>query len=1087
MEFQQDWLGELDESQLAVIEQLQRGAVLSVIGAPGSGKTYLLRRCVAQILQQDPQARIAVLSPERRAATDIRNALTVELGVLGDGVTVQSVSAFTYGIVATYAQAIGRQAPELISGPDQDVILKDFFDLLAGGELTGLSEEFPALFFNPDVSQLPAFRTEIRELITRAAELGLSATDLAAMGERHCIPIWVSCARVMEAYENALTTQAGSGHHNPDRVDHARVVREAATIMADWDGLVDRYVGTGRVDIAQPHWDWVLVDDVQNCTLALRRLLRVLIADGASVVTFGDPDVAVQGFRGGVAQLPVLLTSDQRVGGLGARRLYLDRRYRGHGVLGQLVKDLTAGIHTAGASIHRKAAFVADTAVTEADTTVGDKSGQTRVSAIAFKNIDDQLAYIASTLRRQHLFDGVPYSQMAIITRSTASHDVVRRALRSHGVPVGSVNTNEPLREQRAVAALLALIELALADPPTITPQQMETVLTGPLISIDPLSLRQLKRELRGWSIKAGQSRTSDSLLVGLVDPDEQLSKHIAEFEGFRRAIRAVRDGVAQHALAEQVLWDVWSALGRAESWRREALSNSSLADAANRDLDAVMQLFRVAQRLADRDPNRASLSWLLADLNSHDVPEDSIARTGSHAREVTLASASSTLGREFSHVVVIELNEGQWPNLRLRNPLTRVPELVNTAVRSALAGQEMRPQQSREEVLDDELRMLVQAVSRATEEVMLCSIRSNDEIPSRFITRLFPDKPENPEKTKEGAQLPRGALAYIDDYTQADPTLDYASLVGQLRQAARHGGADLGFQATDLLARLHDDGVPEADPARWVDERELSSAGKSAFIAKSVSPSSVSSTLRCPLNAFLQKNHGTRSGGSTRANLGTLIHQIAEDFTVVDREKMLQRLDELWDGYELGHDYAARKLHGSARKMVQFLADYLEAATPHAEREVFASGTLDDITVRARMDRVEHTDVPGSVMVADFKTGKGAPTAAEIPTDPQMLIYQWLINNGHLQTDTESEKPLHGVRSAGARIVHVGSENKKLPTNIVQDAMDAESEQLAEAYIRATASLVQGPQFAAKPGNYCRSCDFTSMCPAQHGERIFS
>ena len=93
----------------------------------------------------------------------------------------------------------------------------------------------------------------------------------------------------------------------------------------------------GVLNIHKPHWDWVIVDDLENSTLALRALLRGLKAEGTSIVTFGDPDAAVQGFRGGVAHLPALLTRSESSGGLGAKRFYLSNRYRAGGELGKLV------------------------------------------------------------------------------------------------------------------------------------------------------------------------------------------------------------------------------------------------------------------------------------------------------------------------------------------------------------------------------------------------------------------------------------------------------------------------------------------------------------------------------------------------------------------------------------------------------------------------------------------------------------------------------------------------------------------------------------------------------------------------------
>lgn len=122
----------LDQSQQAVVsacEDIARshigGRALSVIGAASTGKTTLLRRCLQAVLRHSPNASIAVLSPDRRAADETRNTIVGELKVLGEHVRVRSISAFAFAIVSRYAQAVGRKEPELLSGPEQDALIKE--------------------------------------------------------------------------------------------------------------------------------------------------------------------------------------------------------------------------------------------------------------------------------------------------------------------------------------------------------------------------------------------------------------------------------------------------------------------------------------------------------------------------------------------------------------------------------------------------------------------------------------------------------------------------------------------------------------------------------------------------------------------------------------------------------------------------------------------------------------------------------------------------------------------------------------------------------------------------------------------------
>ena len=49
-----------------------------------------------------------------------------------------------------------------------------------------------------------------------------------------------------------------------------------------------------------------------------------------------------------------------------------------------------------------------------------------------------EAAYLADVLRRAHLLDGLPWSQMAVVVRTAGALGPLRRALASAGVPVAA-------------------------------------------------------------------------------------------------------------------------------------------------------------------------------------------------------------------------------------------------------------------------------------------------------------------------------------------------------------------------------------------------------------------------------------------------------------------------------------------------------------------------------------------------------------------------------------------------------------------------------------------------------------------------
>ena len=1029
-----------DVQQQAVFS-LQAPCSASVIGPPGSGKTAVAVALAVRIVQENPEAKIAVLSPDRRAASDLRNEISRQLGYLPGSVNIQSITAFAFTIVSAYAQYVGRREPELLSGPDQDALLKEYFDLIVAGHVPG---NLPRWSDDEDAAQLPAYRAEFRDLITRAAELELSAADLAALGEQFGEPIWVSGAEILTGYENALATQAAVGHQNPDVIDHARLLTQAAAMLQGWDRAKTQ--GGGKLNIHKPHWDWVIVDDLENSTLALRALLRGLKAEGTSIVTFGDPDAAVQGFRGGVAHLPALLTRSESSGGLGAKRFYLSNRYRAGGELGKLVSQVTSGIHTAGAGRHRSAEFVAD------------EDARFPTTAHIFANEDEEIAYVATRMRRLHLLEGVPYSDMAVLTRSAAMHRAARRSFLRYGVPIAPLISSDPLRDQRAVAALIDVIELALGDPTAIDTPQIEHVLTGPLIGIDPLDLRRLSRELRGWELAAGGSRPESELLAQVVTGGKVMAK-VPELQIVHTVIERIRAARDRGALGEEVLWEAWDGVGVAEQWREQALGVGAHADAADSDLDAVISLFRVAQRQADRDPANAGIGVLLEALEDQDIPEDSIARTGGAIDEVTLATPSSTIGRSWDYVAILGVNDGTWPNTKLRNPLTKVPKLVNIVLGSEMAGQTVESGQLVRDVIDDELRMFLKALTRARKSVVVTSTRGDGVQPSRFLQWLFPE-------AKSAA-----AVASI---------LDTAGLTGQLRQALASGDEVLSVAAESVLQELAGVGVGSARPETWVDQLEPSThEGVSGDIY--VSPSRIESTMRCPLRAFLD-SIGSGSATDTRAlDIGTLIHTLAEEFPRGPASAVKERGEQLLARLDLPDDFDGVKAKADLGLMFTTLGAYLEKDVPSVHVEQKARDVLEDsegtVTVSSRLDRIEVTN--GKAHVIDFKTSSQAITKAEAEANPQLRVYQWLVNRGAIDEVAGAD---------GAKLVYV----KKplaggLPSERTQGALDADQMAETQTTILNTAKVQRGGSFAAKPNSMCRHCPYSASCPAVGSGRIFS
>lgn len=1091
---------DFDEAQESALASILRGESVSIVGGAGSGKTRVIHGAVLELLRRNPDQRIAVLSPDRRAASDLRNAISRQAEVLGEGVTIQSTTAFAYSIVSTFAQAIGRRAPELITGPEQDAMIRDLFEVAALG---GDQELAYALEGMQDLASIAAYRNEYRDLITRAAELGMTSEQLRQLGEAEGIAAWVTGALLMKSYEGALAAGASSTHAGADRTDHARLTSFAARALERWDDSLDERSGSGVIGIEKPRWDYVFVDDVVNSPLSIVSLLKALRGDGSVIVTAGNPDQAVQGYRGGVAHLPMLLTRPEPHGGIAACLSVLDGRYRGGGAVAAAIDSLTCAIHVAGTGEHRR-----------------QQSGSesTALEGLAFLNTDDQYRHIATQMRRRHAVDGVAYSDMVVVARTSGRFQAVRRALTGLGVPVKPLQSAQPLREQRAVRGLLSLIDIAESDSSAADVSVIREVLEGPYSGINPRHARTAIRQLRGWDIAGGGHRSDDDLFRSILDLDEQSPAHqVGEFSGLRDILGKIRDALRNNSIAERVLWIAWDATGVAEQWRTAALGEGDAAESAHENLDAVLQLFRVAQRLADRDPANARICDLRDLLDRQDVAEDSIARVASGAQGVELVTPSATLGRSWADVYIIDLNEGTWPNTKLRNPLTRVPDLVSTMVSAALGGEGKLLRQLPSDVIDDELRMLVQAMSRAEQRVTVSCVQAEDTSPSRFAQRIFitPDEVEELALLAEHQDQAAASDDYVATVIEADPyqrghvmrkvtvaSEDYDALgiIAQARRASSSDDADVRQAASEILAEFERFGYGEATTDLWFEAMAVTRANEDAFTFVSISPSSARDTFKCSLRGFLGRIGASQTTPTLSLDRGNLVHTIAEEFPSLAaageganedrlREAMRARFEELWSELGMSDGYFDTRKKVETRAMVDLLAKYI--ASVSADVIVETSASFNDpakgYRVDARIDRIELDPADRSHgRIVDFKTGKRM-SRDEVANDPQLSIYQWLARRGAIQAG--KGRPAV-TNSSGAKLVYVSPSQAKEPTftEYEQSAMTEQRFEETTHLLDSVATLLRGPQFATNPDyKLCQQCEFTTLCPAQKGGRIFS
>ena len=88
--------------------------------------------------------------------------------------------------------------------------------------------------------------------------------------------------------------------------------------------------------------------------------------------------------------------------------------------------------------------------------------------------------------------------------------------------------------------------------------------------------------------------------------------------------------------------------------------------------------------------------------------------------------------------------------------------------------------------------------------------------------------------------------------------------------------------------------------------------------------------------------------------------------------------------------------------------------ASEHAFDVTLEAGSY-EVRIRGSMDRVER-DTEGRAYVVDFKTGKQAPSAADVARHPQLAVYQLAVREGAVDEAFDGERPEPG----GAELVQL-------------------------------------------------------------------
>lgn len=985
-----------------------RGSPLLIKGAAGSGKTTLLiESAIARISDGASSDSILFLTYGRESASLIRDAIAIRSSATGYEPLARTFHSLAFSILKMKSGDDFRE-PILLSGAEQEKIIADLLE----GDISDGYKEWPPELRDGDEKLGNPLRTrgfirELRDLMMRANERKISPQELATRGGQLGEKYWPAAAAFWKRYEGVMDLAASGAGDAKVRIDPSELINAAIAHLQNNPELLATIRKT---------FSTILIDEFQESDPAQRELLT-LIAPNDLLIAL-DSKSAVGRFRG----------ADPDGADAAAQSLIGD-----HGAVITLTESYR-------------------------NPTVRD--------AVMAASATEEAHLIAHYCKKAHLLDGIAYSDMAIILRSGgAGASAIRRACMQASIPtVGEV---EALGNNVAIAPFLLLARVA-TNPKKLTLADVEALLASEFGGSDAISLRRIRRSLLA-ARSDDDLRTGSAMLIdALIDGDIPI-EDAPELNRVHTLLSLARKSLARkNPTVHDLLWAIWSNAVTSDgskvsdAWRDAALRGGSRGAAADRDLDAMIVLFDSAARFIERFPGAAP-SVFLDQISEEFIAADVITSKGVRPDALEILTVHSAKGRQWPLVIVAGVQEGIWPNLKVRSTLLGAERLVERERHGDHLPDRELQAITASSLLEDERRLFHVATSRATSQLLVTATSREDDEPSIFFHEIYE------EIHGFAVDSPQAATA------QPARPLTAPALVATLR---RNLTSENSESAADLLATLAASGISLAQSENWVGARALSTdipvvkAGDPVY----VSPSGAEPFTECGVKWFLEKSGGTNGDGVAQL-LGSAIHEFARlkvESPGITHDQLVEKLESSWSLIDQSTGWLSTATLKRAKRMLERFAQYHNDIETKSDRSVVGveldfNISFGNVIVKGNADRIE-VDSDGKYFVVDFKTGKNPIAHNDALTNLQLACYQLgVIMDGF------GEK-LKGNQTSGSHLVFLAHDTKEVALRH-RPVIDADEVRQQLSIIGAGMGAAT---FTATVNEMCPRCVVRSSCPVQ-------
>jgi superfamily I DNA/RNA helicase/CRISPR/Cas system-associated exonuclease Cas4 (RecB family) len=1009
----------LDSQQAAIVAY--RGGQVVIQGGPGTGKTTLLIEAALSRINsgQNPDS-ILLITFGRESASQLRDAVALRTTKSMYEPLARTFHSLAFSILKMKAKS--DPDPILLSGPEQETFIKE----LLQGDIQDGFKEWPEdlhLALTTD-----GFARELRDLILRASERAIIPDQLAKLGEMQGEKYWSAAASFWRRYINSMVMREISAQDAKLRIDPSEIISRASLHLRNNPALLQEL---------RNRFTTIMVDEFQESDPAQRELLSLLAGD--DLVICADADSSVGRFRGADPD-----------GLAGALDPYRKKEF----ILSNVYRNSKAVFEVGNTYVQT----FRGSPVTRKRVCVSNEAGY--VGVHRFRSGAEEAAFIAHQFRSAHLREGIEYNKMAVILRTPgATASALRRAFSQVGIPVAS--ELQALAGNPAIAPFLLLARVAVNSQP-LNLDTAERLLLSEFGGADSISLRRVRRALISNRLEGDERSGSQLLLDAINDGDLSIEggESILRVHKLLKGARTVARN--KKATADDLLWNIWdnavASDGQkiSDAWRNQSLRSGLRAAAADRDLDAVMQLFESASRFSERFPLSGPAAFI-NEITNEDIAGDVITAKGVRPDFVEILTVHSAKGRQWDLVAIAGLQEGTWPNLKQRSSLLGAERLVERD-RNPDIPRDQLDLLAANGLMQDEQRLFHVALTRAKNSLLITAVQRDDEEPSQFFETIEVMLNGIDEEEKVITQVPR--------------PITIPALVAELRSQLDGENAQTAAQ---LLKSMSNNGIDLANPNSWIGSVALSADKPVIDNDKEVvvSPSGAESFVECGVKWFLQNNGGT-NGDSTAQVLGSAIHAFAAKMVQepgTTKSELISSLESSWKLIDPDSGWVSASHLETAVTMLGKFVDYHKETS----REIKGAELRFDVKLgRARIigtvDRLE-VEADGSLFIIDFKTGNTAISKEEAKNNLQLASYQLGIAEGGFSD---------GVKSAGAELVYLGT-NSAGATIREQRSIDLEEikekiENIGEGMGAAT--------FFATVNKRCKGCSVRKSCPVQSDGR---